>query len=421
MKTSTSIQNRIKLILAVSLGLLILMGMATLYYFSEISRDLELVIGTDIQLERSGQKLKRAFFDLKNVEKIYLYSLNKAPDSEVEESAEVLMKEVIRQYYASIEENLVHKKFSEDSRKRLVQLQENLQNYEREIDTVSGLQRDGAPFSVSQLKAQLESLSEDQDLMINDFLSFRYQQFQNHQKQIDILVNNAKRNIFLLISVGILMMALLLYLAPQKVVQPIRAYVNALRELQDLKFDVRLPVYQRNELAELGYEINAFIDSFLEFDTMKVKKIQFEKRKLQVLADILNLGVVVISIEGDVLFMNTQMASVLKLSSENFHKKDFHFVRLPDAMKELFEDAIAKKEKFENRMIILPVGKTDDSGEEIAESIELLVDAAVIRNYVGDIANVVFTFEDISNKPSESIFQRMSFYHKEKELQQKTS
>lgn len=228
------------------------------------------------------------------------------------------------------------------------------------------------------------------------------------------MLNSAKRNIFLLISLGILAVGLVIYLAPQRVLLPIHTYVNALRELKDLKFDVRLPIFQDNEIADLGHEINTFIDAFLEFDTMKVKKIQFEKRKMQVLSDILNLGVIIISIEGDVLFMNAQMASFLNLSSENFQKKDFHFVRLPEELKELFDEAISKKEKFENRMMFLTYAKADEDGGEHNEAVELLVDAGMVRNYVGEVANIIFTFEDISNAHDKSIFKRISFHHKEK-------
>ena len=142
---------------------------------------------------------------------------------------------------------------------------------------------------------------------------------------------------------------------------------------------------------------------------MKRKKIQFEKRKMQVLSDIINLGVVTLSIEGEVLFLNAQMAKFLNLDTESFQKKDFHFVRLPEEIKEVFEAALQKKEKFDNRMVILTYQKQDENGEAHDEAVELLVDAGMIRNYVGDVANIIMTFEDISDKPQESIFKRISF------------
>lgn len=410
----STIENRIKLILAVALSLVVLMGSVTLYYFAEISQDLELVIGTDIELERSGQKLRQLYFDLKNVERIYIYSFRNAGERELDQTVAALMEEVLKKYFGSIEENLEHKKMSGENRERLLTLRGNLGHYREVINRAEKSRREGSAVDIEFFAKELKKLLEEQDKVINQFLSSRYQTFQSHQAGMETMLANAKRNIFLLISLGILAVGIIIYLAPQRVLMPIRTYVNALRELKDLKFDVRLPVFHDNELTDLGHEINSFIDAFLEFDTMKVKKIQFEKRKLQVLSDILNLGVVIISIEGDVLFMNAQMASFLKLSSENFQKKDFHFVRLPDELKELFEEAVAKKEKFENRMIILSYSKQDEEGVEHSEAIELLVDAGMVRNYVGEVANIIFTFEDISNPHSESIFKRISFHHKEK-------
>lgn len=409
----SSIQNRIKLILVVALGLVIVMGSVTMYYFTQLYQDVEWIYGSDFKLKRSAEELKQNFFNLEKIEKNFLKTLKPGINEEIVEYTRLEMSELLQNYFTSIEENLKIEKISGKNKAHLTDLQNNLKEYQALIKKTITDSVKGEPFSINSLQNELKLLVEGQDKLINAFMSSRYRQFQDHQEHINNMITNAKRNLFLLISLGILTIALIIYLAPQHVVRPIRTYINGLRELQDLKFDVRLPIYQKNELGKLGQEINAFIDAFLDFDTMKVKKIQFEKRKLQVLADILNLGVVIVSIEGDVLFMNAQMASVLHLSSENFHKKDFHFVRLPDDIKLLFEDAILKKEKFENRMVIMPISKENEEGKETEESVELLVDAAVVRNYIGEVANVIFTFEDISNKASESIFKRMSFYHKE--------
>lgn len=410
----STIENRIKLILAIALSLVVLMGSVTLYYFTAISQNLETVIGTDIELERTGQRLKEVYFELQNVEKIYLYSLQNTTDPDLNQTAAALVREVIRDYFSKIDENMQHKKISGDNVQRMANLKEKATRYETLIKDSEKLRSERQVVDLKSLEVELKENLEQQDKIINQFLSARYQTFDSHQKSLENMLSNAKRNLFLLLSLAILAVGLVIYLAPQRVLLPIRTYVNALRELKDLKFDVRLPAFQDTEIADLGYEINSFIDAFLEFDTMKVKKIQFEKRKLQVLSDILNLGVIIISIEGDVLFMNAQIASFLKLSSENFQKKDFHFVRLPEELKELFDEAMSKKEKFENRMIFLTYMRADEEGEEHEEAVELLVDAGMVRNYIGEVANIVFTFEDISNSHDRSIFKRISFHHRER-------
>lgn len=410
----STIENRIKLILAIALSLVVLMGSVTLYYFTAISQNLETVIGTDIELERTGQRLRQVYFELQNVEKVYLYSLQNTTDPDLNQTAAALVREVIRDYFSKIDENMQHKKISTENVQRMTNLKEKATQYEALIKASEKMRSERQFVDLKRLEVELKESLEQQDKIINQFLSARYQTFDSHQKSLENMLGNAKRNLFLLLSLAILAAGLVIYLAPQRVLLPIRTYVNALRELKDLKFDVRLPAFQDTEIADLGHEINSFIDAFLEFDTMKVKKIQFEKRKLQVLSDILNLGVIIISIEGDVLFMNAQMASFLKLSSENFQKKDFHFVRLPDELKELFDEAMSKKEKFENRMIFLTYMRADEAGEEHEEAVELLVDAGMVRNYIGEVANVVFTFEDISNLHDRSIFKRISFHHRER-------
>lgn len=406
----SSIQNRLKVILFVAMGLVLLMGGITLIYFARISEDLEMVIGTDIRLEQIGYELRPLSAVLIRDHGMYLKLLN--TNQELEAIAIEVLSDDIQRYLASIAENFKHR-IKAENKAKLIDLQEKLRSYLKKIEEINRKRQGGEIVDVEQIKAELSEIISQQRQFIEEFLTLRTERFETHQGQIDRFLNDAQRNIVFILSLAILAVIFILFLAPQRVVQPIKNYINAIRELRDLKFDVRVPVNKKNELAELGVEINAFINAFVQFDKMKVKKIQFEKRKLQVLTDMLNLGVVVISIEGYVLFMNSQMSSFLKLNSEDYCKKDFHKVRFPEGFVEIFEDAILKKEKFENRMIILTYEKTNEEGEKYVEAAELLVDAGVVRNDKGNAANIIITFEDISNAttdPKKSLFHRLSFF-----------
>lgn len=409
----SSIQNRLKLILGVNIIFGLLMGGITFFFFAQISEDIELVIGTDIKLERIGYKLKPLSSVLSRDHNMYLNLLNKNP--ELEDIAAKVLKEDVKKSLDAIEENLGFK-IAKENEKLINNLKSKLLEYIKIVEAINMKRKLGEKVNAKVQKSQLNVLVTLQQKMIDQLISVRSKRFVEHQSKIKDLLSNSERIIVLVISLSLVGISLILLLAPQKVVRPIKSYVNAIKELRELKFDVRLPVNQDNELAELGKEINAFIEAFTKFDEMKVKKIQFEKRRLQFLTTMLNLGVVILSKEGNILFMNAQMASFLKLSSEDFHKKDFHFVRLQDELKELFEDAIAKNEKFENRMIVVTYEKENSDGEKHEEAVELLVDAGVVRNHAGDVVNVILTFEDIScpkEDPSSSVFHRLSFYHKE--------
>lgn len=405
---NTSIEKRIKIIIGVALVLVGLMGAVTLYYSTAINKNIEDVIGADIKQERFGQKIKAAFYNMKALEHEFLYYRRVGSEEGRDTAAQSRLESGVDFYLSTITEFQKQKsadRFQEDVKVLL----SNVKIYQKEIQSISVEEETLSRVKLLQVARKLSKLREDQDKLINKILSTSSQNFISHQQYMDHLISNANRNLVFLITMALLAGAIIIYLAPQRVTKPIKGYLNAVRELRDLKFETRLPIRDENELSELGEEINKFVDSFVEFDEMKRKKIQFEKRKFQVLADILNLGVVIISIEGEVLSLNAQMAKFLNLNTESFQKKDFHFVRLPDELVDLFEVAIEKKEKFENRMVILTYEKEDEEGEFHDEAVELLVDAGVVRNYVGDVANIILTFEDISAAPQDSIFKRLSF------------
>lgn len=405
---NASIEKRIKIVVFTALSLVVLMGVVTLYYFTQINTNITTMIGNDIQVERYGQQLKSLHYEIRSIEREYLYFLRTGIQTNAENPAgQRLLKKL--QSFSEVLQKENKLVLPESYTQQLEQLSTNVKLYQKNV--LSSIKEDLSRKQIDDLAQNLYSLRESQDKIISKLMNLGSQDYLMHQNFMDHLISDANRNLVLLVLIAICSALLIIYLAPKNVTRPIRMYLNAIQELRELKFETRLPVTGKNELCQLGDEINKFIDAFVNFDEMKLKKIQFEKRKFKVISDILNLGVVLISIEGEVLFLNAQMAKFLRLDTESFQKKDFHFVRLPDEIKELFEDAISKKEKFENRMVILTYEKEDEEGSH-DEAVELLVDAGMVRNYIGDVANIILTFEDISDKPEDSIFKRISYANK---------
>lgn len=405
---NASIEKRIKVVVFTALTLVVLMGVVTLYYFTQINNNISTMIGNDIQVERYGQQLKSLHYEVRSIEREYLYFLRTGIQTNAENPAQSRLFKKTQSLFDTIqnETKLVLPKTYDE---QLEKLKSNVKSYQKLI--VDSKDQELNNREINALGDKLFALREGQDKIISKMLNLGSQDYLMHQNFMDHLISNANRNLVFLVLIAICSALLIIYLAPKNVTRPIKMYLNAVQELRDLKFETRLPVSGKNELCLLGDEINKFVDSFVQFDEMKMKKIQFEKRKFKVISDILNLGVVLISIEGEVLFLNAQMAKFLRLDTESFQKKDFHFVRLPDELKELFEDAIAKKEKFENRMVILTYEKEDEEGCH-DQAVELLVDAGMVRNYIGDVANIILTFEDISDKPQDSVFKRVSYANK---------
>lgn len=279
------IQSRITTVLIVSILLIAVMGVLSLYYFSQISGDIDQIIKSDIIAERSAQKMEGMFLDLK------------------------------------------------------------------------------------------------------------------------MLIANAHRNMLLVLFICLAGGLILVFLAPRRVTAPFRRYIDAVKEVEELKFDTKLPIKGDDEVAELGTSINNLIDRFCTFDEMKQKRIQFEKSKQRVLANMLDQGVMMIAIEGDILFLNAQLAKILDLDTESYQGKDHHVVSIPEELKEMIAEVLKKKEKIDSRMMIFHY---KEKGEKEKKAVEVLVDAGLVRNFKGLVVNIIITFEDITNPPGSSVFKRIS-------------
>ena len=126
------------------------------------------------------------------------------------------------------------------------------------------------------------------------------------------------------------------------------------------------------------------------YDDMKIKRIAFEKRRFETLANMVDYGVMLLTREGDIEFMNTQLYILLRLQSEDCVGCEVKESPLPGPLKALLEDCLEKQEKFDNQAIALDL--KDQEG--VSFTVDLLADLALVRRHDGTVANLIITFEE---------------------------
>lgn len=392
-----TIQSRITTVLITSIFFITLIGGLSLYYISQISSDIELVIKKDIMVEREIGLVKSELINLQRLQRIYLDSLRNQEELISLAPSFGNIRKSFEQILPLIESSLVKEKMNE--------MELILNEYELFLNGVGHAIQD---YSFKQMRSdrdRLNKFNERIKSIINEILEIRYQRIDEHQKGIEILIDNALRNMLLFLLISVAGGAVLIIIAPKQVTAPFKRFVSAIEEFKELKFDTRLPVSGGDEVSNLGRVINKLLDRLNTFDEIKRKRIQFEKNKQRVLCNMLDQGVLIISIEGEILFMNAQLAKVLNINAESYQSKDYVQADIPDEMKEIIHQFLKSKEKTDNLMFIL---NYFDPKSEMKQMVEVLVDVGLVRNYKGEIVNVIFTFEDITHIKGESLFKRIS-------------
>lgn len=396
-----TIQSRITLVLIAAIALIALIGGLSLYYFTQISTDIDQIIKGDIRAERSAEKIKGLILDLRNAQKIYFEAVKIGEEPiDIERQLEDFEKALQEHQTFLLPENTErHNKISQLT----TEYRDLLQSIQPDETGTNAIKIRSAEKKMLKISKEMRSL-------ISELLSTRYDALEEHQGDIRVLISKAHRNMLLLFGICAFGGLFLIILAPTRVTAPFKRYISAINEVEDLKFETQLPVTGHDEVAQLGKSINRLIHRFSTFDEIKRKRIRFEKSKQRVLANMLDLGVMMMAIEGEVLFMNAQLAKILNLNTEEYQGKDYKKVSIPEELKEMISEVLKKKERLDSRMMIL--NYVNKNGKEKI-AVEVLVDVGLVRNYQGNVVNLAITFEDITNPPGQSVFKRISIIDQE--------
>ncbi len=227
--------------------------------------------------------------------------------------------------------------------------------------------RDGEGIStINELTDKiLEAFSEFQDI----------QYFQNEQrdKQVKAIIGETRRNMLITLIITFLGTILLSLVVPGKISMPFKKINDAIRELQDVNFDVSIYYDQDDEIGELARELNKMIVNMKKFEQLRTDRISVEHRKFDTLANMVKKNIMIANAKGELIYMNNPMYATLEMQSEDVLNKNITDTLIPDSIVETFELAIKRRSKIENAEITIPKRKKvidPVTGEYIFEETE---------------------------------------------------
>lgn len=211
----------------------------------------------------------------------------------------------------------------------------------------------------------LEAFSEFQDI----------QYFQNEQrdKQVKSIIGETRRNMLITLIITFLGTIILSLVVPGKISMPFKKINDAVRELQDVNFDVSIYYEGDDEIGELAKELNKMINNMKRFEQLRTERISVEQRKFDSLANMVKKNIMVANAKGELTYMNNPMYTLLEIQSEDVINKNITDTIVPDSIIETFEVAIKRRSKIENAEISIPRRKRvidANTGEYIFEETE---------------------------------------------------
>lgn len=202
----------------------------------------------------------------------------------------------------------------------------------------------------------LDSFSEFQDI--------QYVESVERDKQIKKIINETKRQMMIVLIIGFLSTIILALVVPGKIALPFKKIKDAIRELQDCNFDVSIYYSQDDEIGEIAREMNKMIHSFKIFEELRADRISVEHRKFDALANMVRKPVLVANADGNLIYMNNQMYSLLQVQSEDVIGKEMTDTVIPETIIETYELAIRRRSKIENAEVLIPGKETEEDEDE---------------------------------------------------------
>ncbi|PIP95795.1 MAG: hypothetical protein COW00_02670 [Bdellovibrio sp. CG12_big_fil_rev_8_21_14_0_65_39_13] len=202
----------------------------------------------------------------------------------------------------------------------------------------------------------LEAFSEFQDL--------RQEEGRDQDRRLRKIINETKRIMMIVLIIGFLFTIILALVVPGKIALPFKKIKDAIRELQDCNFDVSIYYSQDDEIGEIAREMNKMIHNFKQFEELRTDRINVEHRKFDALANMVKKPVMLANAEGNLIYMNNFLYSILQVQTEDVIGKTMQETLMPDSIIEAYEVAIKRRSKIENAEVIIYTREHEAEREE---------------------------------------------------------
>lgn len=365
-----------------AVALVVVIGVMAFIYLGRLNHEVQDVLQKDILFARAGEAIKIFFLETRRAEKNYLVF---GQDRDIREYEFFLakLKEALQEGKEAARKD--------ETRGKYRAIEQHLQRYEQTFSrllTVPPEARD----EIRRVSQELGDIGQRIATLADEIADTRWAELEMHAQDADRIETVAKRNMGIILAfTGISSLLLGLYL-PRKIVVPIRRLTDLIRRAQEEEFRVNIDVTSNDEIGELGRFINRMMDQIRVFDDLKVRKITEERRRLEVLANLLHEGVILVGDDGRVCYINPVALEFLGLNLSDVEGRPLKEVPLDEPLRQALLRSIDAHERFHDNILSLLAAERGTRVRKIALS------TGFVRDENGEIMSIVCVFREVTNE-----------------------
>jgi PAS domain S-box-containing protein len=365
-----------------AVALVIVIGVMAFIYLGRINHEVQDVLKKDILFARAAEAIKIYFLETRRAEKNYLVF---GQDRDIKEYEFFLakLKESLR------EGKDVARK--EETLDKYRAIEQHLQHYEQIFSRLLTVPSE-APEEVRRVSQELSEVGHHISTLADEIADAKWAELEMHAHDADRIESVAKRNMGIILGfTGISSLLLGLYL-PRNIVVPIRKLTKLIKRAQEEEFRINIDVTGNDEIGELGRFISRMMDQIRVFDDLKVRKITEERRRLEVLSNLLREGVILVDSDGRVCGINPAALDFFGLSQSDVEGRSLKEIPLDDPFRQALQRSVDAHERFHDSVIAL---MPSDSGTQLRK---VTLSTAFVRDENGDIMSIVCVFRKLDNE-----------------------
>jgi PAS domain S-box-containing protein len=272
------------------------------------------------------------------------------------------------------------------SRNMLIALDEDITNPESINKFSENLKKQKNNITEIGEKELTDKLSSDYDLLkknpmdnqlyisirkdLTDIMLLNMQAIERKSNIAKQTAKNATWWIALTGTVCFLIAFILLINLPGSIANPIRDLTESIKQIADKNYKERVHFESHSEFGELAHAFNVMAQKLEEYDSSKLARILFEKKRIETLINKMHDPVIVLDENNIILFANEEAFKVTGLKQEEIVGKDAKDIALTnDLVRRLMKDLISPegyyKRNHENPIKIFADNKESYFEKEI--------------------------------------------------------
>jgi len=277
-----------------------------------------------------------------------------------------------------------------ETREKYRAIEQDLQQYEQifaRLLTVPSEVRE----EVQRVSQELSEVGQRISTLADGIAEAKWAELEMYAHDADRIESIAKRHMGIILGfTGISSLSLGLYLTP-KIVVPIRKLTDLINRAQEEDHGITIEVTSNDEIGELGRFINRMRGQQRIFDDFQAHKIAEERRRLEVLSNLLHDGVILIDSDGRVCTINPTALDFFGLSQSDVEGRSIKEIPVDEPFRQALLRSANTHERFHDSIIAL---MPSDSSAQLRK---ITLSIAFVRAENGEIMSLVCVFRELEN------------------------